>query len=155
MAPYAFTRLTPDDLPLVRAWLGRPHVAAWWPEGEQQVRRIAEAIGSADRTPYLVSMAGQPFAYLQCERHAPALCGVDQLIGEADLIGRGHGSSFVRQFCDQLFAGGEVTAVTTGPDQANARAIRAYEKAGFLPVERQVTPWGNVLLMRREYSHEQ
>ncbi|HSI02280.1 MAG TPA: GNAT family N-acetyltransferase [Reyranella sp.] len=67
------------------------------------------------------------------------------------MIGRGHGSAFIRQFCDELFFGGEITTVTTtDPDPANARAIRAYEKAGFRPVERQSTPWGSVLLMQRD-----
>jgi len=56
----------------------------------------------------------------------------------------------LHQFCDELFFGGEVATVTTDPDPANARAIRADEKAGFHPVERQSTPWGNVLLMQRD-----
>jgi aminoglycoside 6'-N-acetyltransferase len=150
MAAYAFTPLTKHDLPRVGQWLGRPHVMQWWPDGKRQVRQIARSIGSTELAPYLVSIDGAPLAYLQCEVLAPDRRGIDQFIGEDDMLGRGHGSAFIRQFCDELFFGGAVTAVTTDPDPANARAIRAYEKAGFRPVERQSTPWGNVLLMQRD-----
>jgi aminoglycoside 6'-N-acetyltransferase len=150
MAVYAFTPLTAADLALVGQWLGQPHVMQWWPDGKRQVRQIARSIGSTEVAPYMVSLAGAPLAYLQCEHLGAGRRGIDQFIGAADMIGRGHGSTFIRQFCDELFFGGEVTTVTTDPDPANARAIRAYEKAGFRPVERQSTPWGNVLLMQRD-----
>jgi len=92
-----------------------------------------------------------PLADLQRERLPPERRGIDRIIGDADdMVGRGHGRIFIRQFCDELFFGGEFTTVTTNPDPANSRDIRAYEKAGFRPVERQSTPCGNVLLMQRD-----
>jgi aminoglycoside 6'-N-acetyltransferase len=42
----------------------------------------------------------------------------------------GHGSAFIRVFIDRLLTTG-TPRVVTDPDPANARAIRAYEKAGF------------------------
>jgi aminoglycoside 6'-N-acetyltransferase len=75
--------------------------------------------------------------------------GVDQYIGEADLLNQGHGPAFIRQFCDELIAKG-APVVVTDPHPNNSRAIRAYEKAGFSryggPVE---TDWGRCLLMAR------
>ena len=56
--------------------------------------------------------------------------GIDQFIGEADMLGRGHGSAFIRAFIDRLLANG-APRIVIDPDPANARAIRAYEKAGF------------------------
>ena len=56
--------------------------------------------------------------------------GIDQFIGDPDMIGRAHGSAFIRQFTDGLLTAG-TPRVLTDPDPANARAIRAYEKAGF------------------------
>ena len=54
----------------------------------------------------------RPFAYLQCyqigewhESFGPQPAGtrgLDQFIGEADMLGRGHGSAFVRAFIDKL-----------------------------------------------------
>jgi aminoglycoside 6'-N-acetyltransferase len=42
-----------------------------------------------------------------------------------------------------------VLAVGVDPDPENARAIRAYEKAGFVPGKVQNTEWGPALLMTR------
>jgi len=151
MGPYAFTRLTPDDLPLIRDWLGRPHVAEWWPAGAGEIEQVvAECDGEdAETVPYLVHLQGRPVGYLQCTREPSGLRSIDQFIGEAELLNRGHGSALIGQFCDLLFAH-SVPAVTTDPDPANARAIRAYEKAGFRPIGPRDTPWGHVLLMQKE-----
>ena len=40
--------------------------------------------------------------------------------------------------------------IITDPDPANARAIRAYEKAGFSQTGEIVTPGGVALLMTKE-----
>ena len=151
MGPYAFKRLTADDLALVRDWLGRPHVAEWWPDGSDEIARvIAECDGEESGTiPYLVHLHDRPFAYLQCTREPSGVRGIDQFIGEADLLNRGHGSAFIRQFCDALFAW-SVPAVTTDPDPVNGRAVRACEKAGFRPIGPMDTPWGHVLPMQKD-----
>ena len=46
------------------------------------------------------------------------------------MLNRGHGSAFIRAHVERLFADGS-PAIGTDPDPANARAIRAYAKAGF------------------------
>ena len=72
--------------------------------------------------------------------------GIDQFIGEPALIGRGHGSAFIRAFVEQSFAAGVPRAVTD-PNPRNARAIRAYAKAGFYPIGQRRTLSGEALLM--------
>jgi aminoglycoside 6'-N-acetyltransferase len=75
--------------------------------------------------------------------------GVDHYIGEADMLGRGHGSAFVRLHAERLFAAG-APAVGADPHPDNARAIRAYGKAGFVAAGGAIkTPWGLALLMER------
>ena len=74
--------------------------------------------------------------------------GLDQFIGEADMLGRGHGSAFIRAFADRLLASG-TPRVVIDPDPANKRAIRAYEKAGFRRERMVDTPDGPALLMAR------
>ena len=106
-----------------------------------------------------MSRQGRPFAYIQdyapgdwLMHHfgflPPGSRGMDQFIGEPEMIGRGHGSAFVREHVDALFAGG-VPAVGVDPDPENARAIRAYERAGFVRGLVQDTEWGLSLLMTR------
>ena len=99
MLAYAFTRLTADALPLVHEWLDRPHVVEWWPDAEVQSAQIEAHVEGDDTTPYLVSLDGRPFAYLQCSQLTDDTLGLDQFIAEDALLGRGHGSGFIRQFC--------------------------------------------------------
>ena len=109
---------------------------------------------------WIVEHRGRAFAYAQdysphdwTQHHFSYLPlgsrGIDQYIGEPDLIGRGHGSAFVREHCDRLFAAG-APVIGTDPHPNNGRAVGAYENAGFKiaagPAE---TPWGRALLMER------
>jgi len=107
---------------------------------------------------FIVEIDGQPFGYLQCydlttwnSGFGPqplGTRGIDQFIGEPDLVDRGHGSAFIRTFADGLLAAGTPRMVTD-PDPANARAVRAYEKAGFHRDRMVDTPDGPALLMLR------
>jgi aminoglycoside 6'-N-acetyltransferase len=67
------------------------------------------------------------------------------------MVGRGHGSAFIRAFSDGLLAAG-APRVITDPSVANARAIRAYAKAGFRRHGEVDTPDGRELLMMRDKS---
>jgi aminoglycoside 6'-N-acetyltransferase len=80
--------------------------------------------------------------------HPAATRGIDQFIGEPDMIGRGHGSGFIRQFTDTLLRSG-IPRVVTDPDPDNGRAVRAYAKAGFQGERLVDTPDGPALLMVR------
>jgi aminoglycoside 6'-N-acetyltransferase len=65
------------------------------------------------------------------------------------MIGRGHGSAFIRAFVEDKLSAGAPRMVTD-PDPANARAIRACEKAGFARDRLVDTPDGIALLMVRD-----
>jgi RimJ/RimL family protein N-acetyltransferase len=56
----------------------------------------------------------------------------------------------VRAFVAELFADPRVTRVQADPSPLNLRAIRCYEKAGFLRVREVVTPDGPAVLMHRD-----
>jgi aminoglycoside 6'-N-acetyltransferase len=101
----------------------------------------------------------RPFAYLQCYNlsdwntgfgpQPDGTRGLDQFIGEADMLGRGHGSAFIRAFAERLLAQG-TPRVVIDPDPDNARAIRAYARAGFSNDRIVNTPDGPALLMVRD-----
>ena len=107
---------------------------------------------------YIVSAQEQPFGYLQSYRltdwnicfgaQPEATRGIDQMIGEPAMVGQGHGSGFIRAFSEGLLASG-TPRVVVDPDPQNARAIRAYEKAGFAKDKLVDTPDGIALLMVR------
>lgn len=153
---HRFRAATEADLPMLRRWRAMPHVAEWWgdPELEPEEEKlrdprialwIVEHRGRAfafaqDYSPH--DWGGHPFAHLP-----PGSRGIDQYIGEPDMIGRAHGTAFVRLHCGLLFAAG-APAIGTDPHPDNMRARRAYEKAGFRaaggPVE---TLWGLAIVM--------
>jgi aminoglycoside 6'-N-acetyltransferase len=159
MMAYAFRPMSAADLPMIQRWLGTPHVAEWWHDPSEQFELVSGDLDHPDMTQYIVITEGREFAYLQCYNlstwntgfgpQPEGTRGLDQFIGEADMLGRGHGSAFVKAFADQLLVSGAPRLVTD-PDPANARAIRAYEKAGFCRDRIVDTPDGPALLMVRD-----
>ena len=159
MTAYVFRPMSADDLPTIRRWLETPHVREWWHDPAEQFELVSGDLTHPDMAQFIVAADGQEFAYLQCYNLSAWDCGfgsqpkgtrgLDQFIGEEDMMERGHGSAFVRAFADQLLAAG-TPRVVTDPDPANKRAIRAYEKAGFRRERMVETPDGAALLMIRD-----
>ena len=159
MAPtYGFRPMTAADLPLVKRWLTEPHVAEWWHDPET-FEFVSGDLDHPDLAQFIVTLDERPLGYLQCYRigdwhdgfgpQPAGTRGIDQFIGEQDMVDRGHGSAFIRTFIDRLLAAG-APRVITDPDPANGRAIRAYEKAGFRRQHLVDTPDGTALLMVRD-----
>jgi aminoglycoside 6'-N-acetyltransferase len=159
MAPdYVFRPMTSADLPLVRCWLALPHVVEWWGDPDEQYALVSGDLNEPAMDQYIVSMADNPFGYLQCYdltawnsglgTHPRGTRGIDLFIGEPDMIERGHGSALIRSFVDDRLKDG-APRIVTDPDPANHRAIRAYEKAGFKRDRMVDTPDGPALLMVR------
>ncbi|MEM8868939.1 MAG: GNAT family N-acetyltransferase [Pseudomonadota bacterium] len=152
---YIFRKVTPDDLALLRLWVSTPHVRRWWdsdePSNEAELAdpRVAR---------WIVSTAERPFAYMQDytvhgwdSHHFADLPrgsrGIDQYIGDPEMIGIGHGTAFIAARMRVLFdKGAPVIAVDPHPD--NARAIAVYRKLGFEPSgSAKDTNWGLILPM--------
>jgi aminoglycoside 6'-N-acetyltransferase len=159
---FAFRAMSAADLPLVRRWLKTPEVLRWWGQPDEQYALVSGDLDHPDMDQFIVSIDGRPLAYIQCyalsawnQGFGPqplGTRGIDQFIGEPDMIGRGHGSHFIRRFVDRLLRSG-LPRVVTDPDPSNGRAVRAYEKAGFIRDRMVVTPDGPALLMLRNGCH--
>src|SRR5713101_5464087 len=154
---YQFRPTLAADLPLIRQWLDRPHVCEWWGDPARGLAAIERHFGDPAIDLFIVSYKDVPIGYQQSyDPHAEAdhplrdqpvgTRGIDQFIGEPDFVGRGHGSAFIRVFVERLFEAG-APRVVTDPNPRNARAIRAYAKAGFQPIDSRVTFSGEALLM--------
>ena len=138
MAPdYAFRPMTSDDLPVIRQWLARPHVREWWGDPSEQYDLVSGDLDEPAMDQFIVSAGGNEFAYLQCYdltawnsgfgEHPRGTRGIDLFIGEADMIGRGHGSAFIRAFVDERLRNGAPRMVTD-PDPANTRAFAPMKR---------------------------
>lgn len=159
-----FRRMVMDDLPLMHHWLQTPHVLEWWwggvaPTPEAIAEEYGPRILSEEATQtYFILSAGEEIGYIQTYRirdypeYAAAVgadeeaAGVDLFIGETDYLHKGLGSHILRRFLrDVVFAADDIASCIIGPSEANASAIRAYEKAGFryfktIPSENEPTP---------------
>lgn len=127
---------------MIEAWRARPHVMEWW--GEPSVEPEIEKLSDPRIAMWIVECAGHPFAFLQdYDVHGwnphpfdylpQGSRGMDLFIGEPEMLGRGHGSRFLRQHVEKLFSLG-APAAGADPHPENLRARRAYEKAGFAVV---------------------
>jgi aminoglycoside 6'-N-acetyltransferase len=156
---YTFRPMSAADLPLVRRWLGEAHVREWWGDPDEQFALVSGDLDEPAMDQFIVLAGMRPFGYLQCYGltawntgfgpQPEGTRGIDQFIGEGDMIARGHGSAFIRAFADELLRHG-LPRVVTDPDPLNLRAVRAYEKADFVRDRMVETPDGPALLMVRE-----
>ena len=156
MGLYAFRPMTAADLPLVRRWLALPHVREWWGDPSEQYALVSGDLEEPAMDQFIVSERARDFGYLQCYdltawnsgfgEHPKGTRGIDLFIGEPDMIERGHGSAFIRCFVDIRLKSG-APRIVTDPDPSNARAVRAYAKAGFEKAGMVDTPDGPALLM--------
>ncbi|WP_309083606.1 GNAT family N-acetyltransferase [Chelativorans sp.] len=152
---YSFRKATLDDLDMLMGWQSSPHVGEWWDsdepydEAELADPRVAR---------WIVSIAERPFAFMQdytvhgwADHHFAYLPkgsrGIDQYIGDPEMVGLGHGSAFISMRMQALFDEG-APVIATDPHPDNARAIAVYKKLGFEPVgPPQKTQWGLILPM--------
>jgi aminoglycoside 6'-N-acetyltransferase len=153
---YAFRPMTVADLPTIRRWLAEPHVRQWWGDPGEQYALVSGDLDEPAMDQYVVSTDGNDFGYIQCYdltawnsgfgTHPEGTRGIDLFIGEPGMIERGHGSGLIRAFTDARLAAG-LPRMVTDPDPENLRAVRAYEKAGFVKAQMVDTPDGAALLM--------
>ena len=66
--------------------------------------------------------------------------------GDAAMLNQGHGSAILSALAEMLFEEG-VPRLIIDPDPANIRAIKAYEKAGFIGFDTRTSEYGPVLMM--------
>jgi aminoglycoside 6'-N-acetyltransferase len=152
---YSFRRATADDLPLLAAWQANPHVRAWWDADEPY---DASDLADPRVARWIVSTAERPFAFMQDytvhgweDHHFAGLPqgarGIDQFIGDPQMVGLGHGSAFIGARMRALFEAG-VPVIGTDPHPDNHRAIAVYRKLGFeASGPARQTRWGLILPM--------
>jgi len=169
-AGYTFCPAGPADLPMLRRWLEMPHVREWWGDPETELGYIRDMIEGRDTTrPFIFSVDGGPVGYIQhwflgdyqnaswiaehpwlAELPSDAV-GVDLSIGDSARLSQGIGSGVLRAFAEGLVRQGYRTVVID-PDVANARAVRAYMKAGFRAVPWLLGRTGDTLILQYDLN---
>lgn len=147
-APVSFRPLARSDLADLIAWQHAPHAARWFAEDLDLAaaeRKYGPRIDGTSPTRVHVALAGGRacgFAQSYQLRDYPAYqaacggieaIGIDYLIGDAGLTGRGLGPQLIWAYLQQVVFPGWPAArqVAASPQTANRRSVRALEKAGF------------------------
>ena len=145
----ALRAATKDDIPLLKRWDEKPHVASAggdddWYDWDAEVPReaawgeilIAEEDGRPVGVMEIIDPAREPSRYWgDIEDNLRA---IDIWIGEEEDLGRGLGTEMMRAALARCFADPKVRAVVIDPLESNVRARRFYERLGFKFVDRRV-----------------
>lgn len=157
---------TEEDIPLIHDWLNKPHVVEWW-GGEQARPTLAEVsehyapsvLIESSVTPYIAMLGDNPIGYAQSyvalasgggwweDETDPGVRGIDQLLANSAQLNKGLGTRVVRALVKLLFDDPAVTKIQSDPAPTNLRAIRCYEKAGFVQQKVITTPDGPAVYM--------
>lgn len=157
---YDFAAVAPAGVAQIRAWLKEPHIADWWTPDADTVAAI-QAGQTADKGVlcFIVSHGGRPFGYVQCydaaadaefwgdAPQAAGTYGFNQFIGDAEMIGFGHGINFIKAFVTELKNHADVKRIVVTPAPDNTPAVRSYTQAGFRKEKVITTANGPTLLM--------
>lgn len=150
---FGFRALTRDDLSLLRRWRACEHVRAWWGDPDGLEAECFEVDEPVDR--FVALLDGRPVGLVQCYRWSDfpdgarvvgageGELGIDYLLGEPELIGRGLGPAMLSAFLSQVALTAEdVNGVRVDVAEANRRSWRCLEKLGFERVASGVTVAG-------------
>lgn len=140
MGLLGYRAATEDDVPLLVAWHADPEVSRYWDDETFTEDELRDRLARPDVDTWIVEEAGEPVGLLQSwwEPGAPRSGGIDGFLVPA-ARGRGTMPVVARQLASDLLAAGWAE-VTVDPYEWNERAIRAWEKAGFIEVSRGHPP---------------
>ena len=158
--------MTEHDLPMLHEWLNRPHIVEWW-GGEEERPELDEVyehylprvLAQESVTPYIAMLGSETIGYAQSyvalgscdgwwqEETDPGVRGIDQSLANPAQLNKGLGTKLVCALADLLFSDPSVTKIQTDPAPGNHRAIRCYEKAGFVQEKVITTPDGPAVYM--------
>ena len=151
MVDFEFVPLRSVDLPLLATWLARPHVARWWRE-PSDLKAVAQRYGPLrdGRDPteaFIVHFGGRPIGYVQrylidedpewresIQRKLGDAggIGIDYLIGEDDLVGKGVGRQLISRFAEACWDRyPSAVQITVCLQQDNLASWRALKASGF------------------------
>lgn len=129
-----FRSLCSDDFPILLDWLKRPHVKEWWDDGDDTIDKVAAHYSSdTDNTKrFIVELDGEDAGYFQYHRFDSKHIGADQFLANGDQLSKGVGTKCLLEFIDMVAEIESPEIISVDPHPENKRAIRCYEKCGFV-----------------------
>jgi aminoglycoside 6'-N-acetyltransferase len=141
-------RATARDADLLVAWHANPDVSRYWDDETFTREEMLSRLARPDVAPFVIEHDGVEIGYLQVwfSEAIPDEAGLDMfLIPRAR--GHGLGPDAARTITDWLLSPGGMRRISVDPYGSNDRAIPAWTKAGFRPLEERppdderAAPW--------------
>ncbi|WP_308462027.1 GNAT family N-acetyltransferase [Planococcus sp. CP5-4] len=163
-------KMNEEDFSVMAKWLSMREVLEFFGDVnspftiQQVIKKYGPRIdGQVPIHPYIVERNGEPIGFMQHYQLADQLAeeiqleygyplalnvqGIDQFIGNPALFNQGIGTVMVKKFLNHLNAL-STDRVVLDSAVSNLRAIRCYEKCGFVKVKR-INSGGNWLMEYR------
>jgi aminoglycoside 6'-N-acetyltransferase len=136
----SYRAATEDDVTLLVSWHADPEVSRYWDDETFTEGEMRRRLARPDVDMWIIEEGGEPVGLLQSwwEADPPKRGGIDGFLVPA-ARGRGVMPAVARQLASDLRAQGWAE-VTVDPYAWNDRAIRGWEKAGFVEVSRGHPP---------------
>ncbi|QDP40268.1 GNAT family N-acetyltransferase [Radiobacillus deserti] len=143
-------RMKETDYERLTQWLNNKDVLEFWDTHHPpNIQRVKEKYGPRVKDleevkPCIVEVQGRPVGYIQYYRiHSEEIIqlgyaenesvfGMDQLIGISSQLGKGIGTKMVKALIEYIAREQKGTVIVMDPSIRNERAIRCYEKCGFI-----------------------
>lgn len=151
----SFRPLRVTDFPLLLSWLSNDHVKQWWNDGDDTLEKVALHYGAEelDVARFILiefTEAGEsPLGYFQYYIVSKEIIGIDQFIGEASRINQGVGTAAIKLFLKMITMRHKPQQFIIDPHPENKRAIRCYEKVGFVHYSTELRNKGESVYMMR------
>lgn len=149
-----FIQMTREHIPLWLEWSHIPHVKdVWFMEGYQTRNIIYQKVaGNGYDHPFMISINDKLIGYIVCcDLYAyrtlcpepkglfvsedPGTFCMDLFIADESYLNKGYGTLIVKSFADYIFTHFNAQKILIDPAVSNHRAIRCYEKAGFVKIK--------------------
>jgi aminoglycoside 6'-N-acetyltransferase len=124
----------PDDRDALVRVFSDPTVVAWWGDAGESLHDTFDPDPS--ESGFVIEVGDEVAGFIQCaeEMHRMYRHAAIDIALRAEWQGRGLGRDAVSTLVRHLFTARDHHRVTIDPAAANANAIRAYERVGFVPV---------------------
>lgn len=154
---------TPDDVSLLNHWDAQQHVIDSDPDDDWNWS-YELARNPPWREQLVAELDGRPIGFVQIinpaqeESHywgdiMEGYRAIDIWIGAEEDLGKGYGSEMMNQSLSRCFADPQVKGVWIDPLASNTRAIRFYERIGFVYVDERTLGGSDckIYYISREY----
>lgn len=149
-----FAKVEKKDIPLLISWLRKKHVREFWDKNirfstKKITEKYTQRINENKVNMYLIVFKGENIGYIQSyivdEKECinfkiKGICnGIDIYIGEESMLNKGYGTQVLKSYISNfIFREATSEKICIDPEVANTRAIKVYNKIGFMHVNTAV-----------------